>query len=57
MVLLHFHLVFNEIRFLSRVRYLPGVNFTNILQAAFSYESALHSFSLITVWLCKFLEK
>ena len=29
----------------------PGVNFTNILQAAFSYESALHYFYQITVWL------
>jgi len=34
-----------------------GINFTNILRAAFLYESALHSFSLITVWLCNFLRK
>ncbi len=31
-----------------------GVNFINILLAAFLYESVLHSFSLITIWLCKF---
>ncbi len=30
-----------------------GVNFTNILQAPFWYENILHSFSLITVWLCE----
>ncbi len=28
-----------------------GVNFINIVRAAFSYESALHSFSLVTYWL------
>jgi len=33
----------------------PGVNFINILHAPFSYKSALHSFSIITVWLCNFL--
>jgi len=35
----------------------PGANFTNIFQAAFSYEIVLRSFSLLTVWLCKFLSK
>jgi len=29
----------------------PGVNFINILRAAFLYKSVLSSFSLITVWL------
>jgi len=32
----------------------PGVNFINILLSPFSYESVLHSFSLVTVWLCNF---
>jgi len=31
-----------------------GVNFTNILQAAFLYQSVLCIFSLITVRLCTF---
>jgi len=31
-----------------------GVNFINILQAHFLYESALHSFSLVTFWLYNF---
>jgi len=31
----------------------PGANFINILQAALMYERVLHSFSLITVWLCE----
>jgi len=36
----------------------PGVNFTNILRAAFLYKSTLRSFSLLTVcWLCNFLSK
>ncbi len=30
----------------------PGVNFTKMLCAAFLYKSALHSFSLLTFWLC-----
>jgi len=34
-----------------------GVNFINILHTNFSYSSALHSFSLITVWLCNFWQK
>jgi hypothetical protein len=33
----------------------PGVNFTNILQAAFSYESFLCSFYVLTIWVCNFL--
>jgi len=28
----------------------PGVNFTNILQAAFSYKSVLCSFYMLTIW-------
>jgi len=32
-----------------------GVNFTNILQWPFLYESTLRCFSLITTWLCYFL--
>jgi hypothetical protein len=35
----------------------PGVNFINILQEPFSNKSALHSFSLITIWLWNFLSK
>ncbi len=31
-----------------------GVNLTNILRAPFLHLSVLHSFSLITVWLCNF---
>ena len=34
-----------------------GVNFTNILQAAFSYKSILRSFYVLTVWVCIFLVK
>ncbi len=37
--------------------YEPIVNYTNNLCACFLYESALHSFSLVTVWLCDFLVK
>jgi len=38
---------------------LPSdVNFTNILRAPFSYENVMHnSYSLRTVWLCKFLAR
>jgi len=32
-----------------------GFNFINISQAPFSYKGVLHSFSLVTVWLCNFL--
>jgi hypothetical protein len=35
----------------------PGVNFTNILRAAFSYKSFLRSFYLLTIWVCNFLAK
>jgi hypothetical protein len=38
-------------------RTTSGVNFTNILQAAFSYESFLCSFYVLTIWVCKFLAK
>jgi len=41
----------------SRAKFLvkstPGVNFINILRARCSYESALHSFSLVTLWLLR----
>jgi len=36
---------------------LPGANFINILRAAFSYKSVLHSFYLLTVQLCNFWQK
>jgi hypothetical protein len=32
-------------------------NFTDVLRATFLYESALRSFSLVTVWLCNILAK
>jgi hypothetical protein len=35
----------------------PGVNVTNILRAAFSYESFLRSFYVLTIWFCNFLMK
>jgi hypothetical protein len=35
----------------------PGVNFTHILQAAFSYESFLRSFYVLTIWVFNFLAK
>jgi len=35
----------------------PGVNFINILGEIFSYKSTLHSFYLMTVWLCNFFGK
>ncbi len=34
-----------------------GVNFTNILRAAFSYESFLCSFYVLTMWVCNFWQK
>ncbi len=34
-----------------------GVNFTNILRAAFSHENFLNSFSVLTIWVCNFLAK
>jgi hypothetical protein len=35
----------------------PGVNFTNILRAAFSYKSFLCSFYVLTIWVCNFWRK
>jgi len=35
----------------------PGVNFTNILRAAFSFEIISPSLSLITVCICNFWQK
>jgi hypothetical protein len=35
----------------------PGVNFNNILRAAFSYESFLRHFYVVTIWVCNFLAK
>jgi hypothetical protein len=35
----------------------PGVNLTNILWAAFLYESFLGSFCVLTIWVFKFLAK
>ena len=35
----------------------PGLNFTNILRAAFLYKSAFWSFYLLTVWVCNFFQK
>ncbi len=37
--------------------HIPGVNLINNLCKPFLYKSALHSFSLITVWPCNFLVK
>jgi len=34
-----------------------GVNFINILCVCFAYKSALHSFSLLKIWLCNFWQK
>ncbi len=39
------------------VKLTPGVNFTNILGAAFLYESFLCSFYVLTIWVCTFLAK
>ena len=36
---------------------IPGINFNNILRAAFSYESFLRSFYVLTIWVCNFLAK
>jgi hypothetical protein len=35
----------------------PGVNFTNILQAAFCTEVFVRSFYVLTIWVCNFLAK
>jgi len=34
-----------------------GVNFTNILRAAFSYKSFWRSFYVLTIWVCNFWRK
>jgi hypothetical protein len=36
---------------------IPGVNFTNILLAAFSYKSSLCSFYVLTIWVVNFWRK
>jgi hypothetical protein len=36
---------------------VPGVNFTDILQTAFSYEGFLRSFYVLTIWVRNFLAK
>jgi hypothetical protein len=41
----------------NMARTSSGVNFTNILQAAFSYESFLRTFYVLTIWVCNFLAK
>ncbi len=47
-----------QLRVILRVTWgLPGVNFTNTLQAAFSYESFLCSFYVLTIWVYNFLSK
>jgi hypothetical protein len=33
------------------------VNFTNILQAAFSYQSSLRTFYVLKIWVCNFWQK
>jgi hypothetical protein len=33
----------------------PCANFTIILQAAFSYQSSLRTFYVLTIWVCNFL--
>jgi hypothetical protein len=33
------------------------VNLTNILKAAFSYQSTLRTFYVLTIWVCKFWQK
>jgi hypothetical protein len=33
------------------------VQFTNILQAAFYYQSSLRTFCVLTIWVCNFLAK
>jgi hypothetical protein len=43
----------NDVIFL----FASGVNFTNILRAAFLYESFLRSFYVLTIWVCIFWQK
>jgi len=45
------------LHYISLFAHCSLLNFINILCVCFSYESALRSFSLITVWLCDFLAK
>ena len=33
------------------------VNYTNILEAAFTYQSALRAFYVLKIWVCNFLAK
>jgi hypothetical protein len=33
------------------------VNFNNTLQAAFSYQSSLHTVYVLTIWACNFWQK
>ena len=40
---------------MERSKNKPGVNFTNILRAAFLYESVFQSCSVLTVWVCHFV--
>jgi hypothetical protein len=35
----------------------PGVNFTNILRAAFKYESFLRCLYVLTIWVYNFWQK
>jgi len=42
----------NTINFSFNVKWLPVVNFINILFTNFLYKSASCSFSLVTIWLC-----
>jgi len=42
---------------LTVVIYTPGVNFTNILRAAFCILVFLRSFYVLTIWVCNFLAK
>jgi len=39
------------------MKFMAGVDFTNILQAAFLCKNILCSFILHTVWLCNFWQK
>ncbi len=42
---------------IANVLCYSGVNITNILRAAFSYESFLCRFYVLTIWVCNFLAK
>ncbi len=45
------------LRPLSGQTSIPDGNFTNILRAAFLYESFLRCFYVLTIWVCNFLAK